>query len=655
MSTTFLHIPQEVITQIFLLALPKNKCPALNEVPLNVTHTNHVLREIACSSSLLWTHLNVHLNKARKGSWEKLLELWIQRSGNAPLQYDFDFSGQYTGQQCTEMLKLLIREQSRWHSIKISGFLIYTICGINNRQRLSGDSDSVPMPLLRQLILASSGHSPFSFTKYDFSSSTLLQVLSIRQTSSQWMWTSQTISSQKLRRLSLELDESSLCDCIAALKVSMACPNLKHLKIEMHERVYEFGAEDSTDNPFSQPNEMGFVTLNHLETLHLTSELSKNIILKLLTPALKSLAYFVGMHHLPSLYTFLQNSKPPLEELRFGDYNMSEGQEVAPSIYPSVFRLLPKLKKLHISEGTHLPLAMWPAFLPNETSGDIPLPELRELKLTAPPDHLGTDFDTFADMLVRRWNLDNEFAARIEGASTFIEYKSINHPALQECIDKGFKFDLVVFGIDSAEEEEFEDEEWSWNQEWADPDYEEFPGSAFGRFWDDDFEEEENGFSDEEGFPVVDYGEYDIEAVHLDIDDTGTDVEGAHSNGGWGNGWEESGQGWAVEQDTDWDKEQYGEDGETLGDNQGVGTWGNDQDGEGRDGWGDDQGEDAHDEEEGRDEQDGEDGEGAYAYEGDDNVDGKDNDNDYDYDNDIDDDDDDDDHYDYDGYDEYMH
>ena len=56
-TVTFLDIPEDVLIYIFKLAIPEDDSPSNKHSPLNVSHTNHILRQITLENSSLWSYL----------------------------------------------------------------------------------------------------------------------------------------------------------------------------------------------------------------------------------------------------------------------------------------------------------------------------------------------------------------------------------------------------------------------------------------------------------------------------------------------------------------------------------------------------------------------------------------------------------------------
>ncbi|KAI0773404.1 hypothetical protein BC629DRAFT_1528260 [Irpex lacteus] len=123
---------RELVSHIFLTA---DSIPDLHQAPLNVSQTCREWRHIALNLSGLWSYITLDVNvaKQRERDYLKLLGIWLQRSGERPLDISMnlfwtvpdtfaEFTNQYviTAQlYAAEMVRLLSAYQSRWRNVQL--------------------------------------------------------------------------------------------------------------------------------------------------------------------------------------------------------------------------------------------------------------------------------------------------------------------------------------------------------------------------------------------------------------------------------------------------------------------------------------------------------------------------------------------------------
>ena len=104
-SISFDSMPDDVLLYIFLLGIQDDfesrGEPEIFSMPLNISHTNRAFRRLALSSPSLWSilYITIGLNLDEAGEQEQrtkargegLLRLWVERSGNALLNYHVEF------------------------------------------------------------------------------------------------------------------------------------------------------------------------------------------------------------------------------------------------------------------------------------------------------------------------------------------------------------------------------------------------------------------------------------------------------------------------------------------------------------------------------------------------------------------------------------
>ena len=435
MTVTFLDISEDVLIYIFKLAIPEDDSPSNKHSPLNVSHTNRILRQITLENSCLWSYLCLKNVFKIKLGWKRLLDLWIERSGNAPLNYKLDFQFPSHSENIRNFSHLVLKlaeEHIRWQTIEINS--------------TSGPLEDVraqltDMALLRVLLISIPVLPPF---RLDFSKSKNLQHLSLEAVYGSIWWTiSPTIISQELTVLNLWIMGSRrLKDCICCLDVLKACPKVEWFGLGM------MRADESQSNNFqSEINGLSSVTLPNLKTMRLDAGLipSDFFFQKLVTPFLIRLEYRYpsGIINYSSLRTFLQNSGSKLEEL-FLDNKHDEIFFMA-TIMPSIFEPLLSLRRLVVHDLRISP-NLWTNLARNDDNDGLGatmlLPKLEILEISYPPEYFeGRGCDNFADMLVNRWRFNNGFQVWIvSGITDNIRKNFSNHELLQECISNGFKF-----------------------------------------------------------------------------------------------------------------------------------------------------------------------------------------------------------------------
>ena len=128
-------IPEDILIQIFLCGITDDSGTIRFYYPLktfllSISHTNQALRRLALSTPCLWSTLSltIHRNgsfrrdedlesKTRNDGFVNLFRLWIERSGDSPLNYKITVNT-YT-QTSADVLELFFREKRRWKSVKL--------------------------------------------------------------------------------------------------------------------------------------------------------------------------------------------------------------------------------------------------------------------------------------------------------------------------------------------------------------------------------------------------------------------------------------------------------------------------------------------------------------------------------------------------------
>ena len=70
-SISLLDIPEEILLNIFLLGISENHWKEIDMIPLNISHTNHALRQLTLSSPCLWTDLAFFLDDDDDGGTDE--------------------------------------------------------------------------------------------------------------------------------------------------------------------------------------------------------------------------------------------------------------------------------------------------------------------------------------------------------------------------------------------------------------------------------------------------------------------------------------------------------------------------------------------------------------------------------------------------------
>ena len=221
-SLKFDSLPEDVLIQI-LLYKPKIKQPKKEWRPkkewnsemrtlLSISHTNRALRRLALSTPCLWATLGIIeigspvydfnededlMEKARDEGVLNLFRLWIERSGEVPLNYKIDIRG--ITPAANDLINLFFEQKYRWRSAKVlfaegSSHLPIPSSGLKN------------MPCLQKLSITSL-NDKFQLKKdIDLSESTQLRNLCLdRVNSSLWRTVMDTIHTQQLTELQLDL------------------------------------------------------------------------------------------------------------------------------------------------------------------------------------------------------------------------------------------------------------------------------------------------------------------------------------------------------------------------------------------------------------------------------------------------------------------
>ena len=387
-SLKFDSLPEDVLIQI-LLYKPKFEWPEKEwnsemRTLLSISHTNRALRRLALSTPCLWSTLTIEIGllmyyvngdndpekarrvmRARNEGALNLFRLWIERSGEVPLNYKIDVRGNTPA--ANDLINLFFEQRYRWRSAKvifgkIPPHLPFPSSGLKN------------MPCLQNLsITIKNLNAVFQLkTNIDLSESTQLRNLYLKWVnSSLWRTIMDTIHTQQLTELELVLTPDVHTRDISdpyILTSLGSFTNLKRLYIELNRPGYFNSDEVWNGPPVLFPN---------LRVLILY-ESREEILEHLNTPSLVSLFLHLGVDGEHHIRNFLRRSSPPLETMHISMYRR-EGDD-----FLRILEEVPTVKTLSLAydlldRRTNKLHDFWSFLSINDSSMDVLLPELTEL------------------------------------------------------------------------------------------------------------------------------------------------------------------------------------------------------------------------------------------------------------------------------------
>ncbi|PAV14787.1 hypothetical protein PNOK_0934000 [Pyrrhoderma noxium] len=350
-------IPEDILIHILLFRITVEFELTIGKDPmsflLNISHTNRALRKLALSTPCLWSTLSIVIDysksccesehpeelRPRCDGLLNLFRLWIGRSGDSPLNYEFIIC---TGAQITyDVFELFLREKNRWKSMSFYFDVITSYTPVFQ-------FELTDMPCLQNFKLISSGTNPME-KGIDLSKSTQLRCLYLHPVdSSQWRTIMETIHTQQLTELYLGLTAARTLAVVDPnfLTSLGTFTNLKRLKFDL----YEMDRSES-DVVWSGPP----VVLPNL-TMLVLGEFCGKLMKYLTTPSLVSLSIHTRKDDGSYLHSYLRRSNSPLEIMqgvygeRRGLFDFWSCMSVKDS---STVVLLPKLMELHYNIPHH--------------------------------------------------------------------------------------------------------------------------------------------------------------------------------------------------------------------------------------------------------------------------------------------------------------
>ena len=346
---------------------------------LSISHTNRALRRLALSTPCLWSTLTIKIGllmyyvngnkdsekakKARNEGVLNLFRLWIERSGEVPLNYKIDVRGNTPA--ANDLINLFFEQRYRWRSAKvifgkIPPHLPFPSSGLKN------------MPCLQNLsITIKNLNAVFQLkTDIDLSESTQLRNLCLnRVNSSLWRTIMDTIHTQQLTKLELFLAPDGHTQVISdpyILTSLGSFTNLKRLRIIVSS-YFNF------DEVWNGPP----VLLPNLRVLILY-EFREEILEHFNTPSLVSLFLHIKGDEEHHILNFIRRSSPPLEIMHISVYRL-EGDD-----FLRILEEVPTVKTLSLAydlldRRTNKLHDFWSFLSINDSSMDVLLPELTEL------------------------------------------------------------------------------------------------------------------------------------------------------------------------------------------------------------------------------------------------------------------------------------
>ena len=221
-------IPEDILTHILLYGITddfETKNYEYTELFLLViSHTNQALRRFALSTPCLWSTLYIYIYRdCRYDGLLNFFRLWIERSGDSPLNYKI--TAYAHTKTSTDVLELFFREKRRWKSVKLEF--------MKNTPHLSFEPTG--MPCLQSLELVSlRDYVPIEKIIH-LSKSTQLGRLYLNQVDgARWRTIMETIHTQQLTELRLGLATRGLAVVDPYLLKSLGTfTNLKRLKFDL--------------------------------------------------------------------------------------------------------------------------------------------------------------------------------------------------------------------------------------------------------------------------------------------------------------------------------------------------------------------------------------------------------------------------------------
>jgi F-box-like len=254
-------LPNELLAEIFLLALPGERfpSPSTTSAPLSLTHVCRDWRRLAEALPELWTCLHLH---SQLGDDVLPAQQWLTRSANRPLSLSLSIDFDEKPHQ--DIIDTFSQHSSRWERVRF-------------------EFRSLQCPLMYNLDMAS-GNIPllssFEFHARDVSSDNITPITSLLSTAPSLRdvtWVDDLADAPallglplpRLSRLSLSMHNGSL-DYLQLLNL---CTNLEHIRIRR-------------PLPEIRPPQLP-LTLSKLTSLNIAHDLTAGLLDHLVLPALK--------------------------------------------------------------------------------------------------------------------------------------------------------------------------------------------------------------------------------------------------------------------------------------------------------------------------------------------------------------------------------
>ena len=432
-------IPEDILIHILLFRITVEFELTIGKDPmsflLNISHTNRALRKLALSTPCLWSTLSIVIDysksccesehpeelRPRCDGLLNLFRLWIERSGDSPLNYEFIIC---TGAQITyDVFELFLREKNRWKSMSFYFDVITSYTPVFQ-------FELTDMPCLQNFKLISSGTNPME-KGIDLSKSTQLRCLYLHPVdSSQWRTIMETIHTQQLTKLYLGLTAARTLAVVDPnfLTSLGTFTNLKRLKFDL----YEMDRSES-DVVWSGPP----VLLPNL-TMLVLGQFCGKLMKYLTTPSLVSLSIHTKKDDGSYLHSYLRRSNSPLEIMQLV-IGFPE-----PNNPLLILREVPNLKTLSlIHRGVYGErrglFDFWSCMSVKDSSTVVLLPKLMELHYNIP--HHSRDMDEevilLAQAVLSRKNYSEDFHFHLHGGFEFsADFPHHNKILLYSTIDE---------------------------------------------------------------------------------------------------------------------------------------------------------------------------------------------------------------------------